>query len=122
MEKLGSLKEGPPKKLERVLEMLLHLKNDYKDKIPDNIVIDDTEAVTHKCQKNWFQGIIDYIEIIQEHLEFRGQITPKEIDEFIKKFTSQRFHDQALVTESDINEANKILALGILIVNRLLEG
>ncbi len=86
-------------------EFLQHVKEDFSDEIPSKIMRGEGEF---KVRKGWFFYVTSGLqEASAKHL------VPPELEEevkaFVKHYTSDKFHTQALVTREDIDKGNKIL-------------
>lgn len=104
-------KEEPLYTLDKTLELLRHLREDYSEKIPGPMICGMPDGKLLKVQKNWFQDVVDIVDMAKDHLEFRGGLIDSEITSFLEFYTSKEFHNQERVKREDINRANKVLEL-----------
>jgi hypothetical protein len=94
--------EVSPSRLRELFHKAKILKNDYSDKIPDQIV---SGELKYKVQKNWFNAI----SLLLMRAAKRGELD----DDFMEKY--RRFNKRLsrlqsdLATKDDIKEGDKIL-------------
>lgn len=85
------------------LENLRHLRDDFDDDIPDQKAFGG-----FKAQRKWWQNLIFGLEdalnegIIPSELQER-------VNEFIRRYTSDKFHKQPLTAQEDVQEANFLI-------------
>jgi len=84
---------------------LLELRDDYSDEIPDTVVHGN---LTYKVQRNWWTGVVGVLANLASEGVLQGELI-REVDRFIKRYSSQEFHRQPLTTQQDLNNANAML-------------
>ena len=112
-------RETPLRDIDQTLELVRHMLEDYNEEIPSQMVCEMPNGVLLKCQKNWFQGVVDVLQIVQQHQEYRGQISHPDITSFLARYTSRGFHDQERTTVEDIKQANSVLEVSRTILNEM---
>lgn len=111
MEHSESAKKEPSLSLDETLELVRHTLEDFSEEIPAQIVRSTPEGKLLKIQTNWFQVVVDVLQLVQEHIEFRGGIVPSEITSLSTYLTSQEFKGQERNKYEDIGRANTVLEL-----------
>ncbi|MFA5062021.1 MAG: hypothetical protein WC526_02660 [Patescibacteria group bacterium] len=111
MSELNDMIITPESRISYVKTTLKHLRNDYIEEIPTEIV--GGKKITHKCQKNWFQGVVGLIDQVCKILTSKQQVPPDDFENFFKKYTNMNFVLQTLVTSEDVAAGNKVLDLAI---------
>ncbi len=87
------------------LEGLQHLRDDWNDEVPDEII---HNWGNFKVRMAWWQSLVLDLEV----LERRGKISKdlqEEVNKFVKHYTSDEFHKQKLTTAEDIGRANNLI-------------
>lgn len=111
MSELSEIIVTPETRLAYVKDRLKQLRNDYIDEISTEIL--SGTGITHKCQKNWFHGVVGLLEMVQNIMKLNQQMPPDDFKDFIKKYTNIDFQKQTLVTPEDIAAGNRVLDLAI---------
>ncbi len=90
-----------------ITEILQHLKDDYSEEIPPEIMSGKGEF---KVRKAWFSSVVFGLQAaLRDHLIPSESELEEKVKAFAKHYTSDKFHTQALVTREDIDKGNKIL-------------
>jgi len=95
------------------LEKLRRDRDHYIDEIPPEVVDSLSPSKNFKARKVWFQLVVVGLRGALQN----GQITDLEVAEeaekFIKHYTSEKFHHQALTTAEDIERGNRIINMAL---------
>jgi hypothetical protein len=97
------------------LEMLTHLRNDYSDEIPNEIINSTSENPLYKVRRAWFDNIIRVIHEMAMGYYFMDDTT--ELDKFSSYFTSPEFQVRS-TTADDIARGNEVLDYLISVVKK----
>ncbi len=102
--------------VEKTLKTLIHLREDYVEEIPKEKV--GGTFHTHKCQKNWVQGVVGWIERAIKHFREANLNLEeiKELETFLGEITSNKFKGKEKTTEQDISKANQALDLATYLI------
>jgi|GEM_PF-2379467 hypothetical protein len=111
MEQVEATREEPLLDLDRTIELVRHIREDYSEEIPAQIVRGTPGGILLKIQGGWFQSVVDVLQIVQQHIEFRGSIVPTEITDLLNYLTSQEFKGKERNNPEDISRANIVLEL-----------
>lgn len=110
-------REEPLCSLGETLELVRHLLEDFSEEIPAQIARGAPDGKLLKIQTNWFQVVVDVLQVVQEHIEFRGGTVPTEITSLLTYLTSQELKGQERNKPEDISRANNVLELSRKLLN-----
>ncbi len=102
--------ESKKEKIQKMIAKLSHLKNDFSEDIPKEIIHSTSKnAGTYKVRKVWFTMLTLLLNDImyREHLLNNEKLT-KKIKDYKQKVTNSQFNTR-LTTREDINEANTLI-------------
>lgn len=104
---------NPEAVFEEFRQKLIWFRNDWDDKIPDRIVDgSDKEYFFSKVRKNWFTGVVGYLEFFSRNDYLKDKSLQNKVDEFVNYYSREEF-SKRLTKESDIKLANEVLDLVI---------
>lgn len=95
------LRKLPPK------DRLRHLRDDWSDEIPDEIIHSTSPNKAFKVRVGWFQGVTATLEAALEQID--DPALEAEVTRFVNYYTSDVFKAQELTKASDIFAANRII-------------
>ncbi len=101
---------------EHWLKRLENLQDDYSDEIPErkfhgSISPDERK---YKVRKNWWQWLIGALQGLLSS-DSISHTLDQETRNFVQHYSSEKFHNQELTTQEDINKANSL-------IKRILKG
>jgi len=85
-----------------VLEILRELNDGFSNEIPEQILEGHGKF---KVRRNWWQRVVFGLQILEMENQVPSEFR-KELDQFIKDYTSNAFREQPLTTREDIGRAN----------------
>ena len=97
------------------VKMLNHLRNEYSDEIPNEIINSTSDNPLYKVRKAWFDNIIRVIHEMAMDYYFMDDTT--ELDKFTSYYTSGEFQAR-LTTAEDISRGNEVLDYLLSVVER----
>lgn len=104
-EQIKSLENSA--KIQLFLGKILEINNEYKPEIPEKIISGISLDNKFRVRKNYFQGLIGYLQLLFDYIPDKNEELKKDIKKFISFFTSKEFHDR-LTTKEDLNKVNAI--------------
>ncbi len=111
MGNIKLVKEEPSVDLNSTLEIVRCFLEEHSEVIPKQIVHGMIDGKIYKIQTNWFAGVVDVLEFVQEHIQFSGGMVPVEITTLLTYLTSQEFKRRERNKAEDIIRANIALEL-----------
>jgi len=96
---------------EIIKEKLTELRDDFSDEIPEKIIhSDQTSDKKYKAVKYWWTALNSYLQTGIDFDVIQEPELKKDVDAFIKKYSSKEFNNQPRTTTDNINEANKTIS------------
>lgn len=97
------------------MEHLVHLRDKWKDEIPDRVIHSSDNDNKFKVRRNWFQAVVGTVESLVDTGQIKGSTKLRAANELMDTFTAEEFIQQDLTTPGDINNANRLIDI---ILNR----
>ena len=88
-------------------EKLRHLRDDYSDEIPDEIIHSTSPNNAFKVRRGWFQGVTANLEAALKETD--DPVLEAEVKWFVNHYTSDVFKAQGRTKNTDIFAANRII-------------
>lgn len=105
------IRETPNYNLHQTLEKVRHLLEDFSEETPKQLIYGQPEGHLIKCQRTWFQLVVNTLYVVEQHQKYRGETVHPDITNFRKFYESEEFHNQERTTKKDIDQANAVLEL-----------
>lgn len=92
-------------------ERLMELRDGYSDQIPEGGLHSTSGNNRFKVRKGWFQSLVANLANGIGDGEITDPVVVRKIERGLKRFTSERFHQQPLTSKRDIRYANLLINL-----------
>lgn len=86
-------------------EKLQWYRDEWSEEIPEEII----HSGMYKVRAAWFTGVISVIDVARDYNDIKSWRNRLRAKKFMKKYASQEFKMQELITINDIEAGNKII-------------
>lgn len=104
-EQIKSLENSA--KIQLFLGKIIELNNEYKSEIPEKIISGVSLDNKFRVRKNYFQELINYLQLLFDYIPDKNEELKKDIKKFISFFVSKEFRD-IKTTQEDLDKVDAI--------------
>ena len=92
-----------------LIDQLRRFREDWSDKIPQEIIHSVAPDNKYKVRTNWFAGVVLNAWCLLEEGKLTDESAKKAAQELVNRFTTEDFKNRKLHTAEDIQTANNLI-------------